>query len=163
MHGDFRCVKVAPRQLRLLRARAEFWVDRAESTPGSLAVIGRCFFGPIRTGLVFDGVVSARNGAWSLSNVVACCLCVAEIRLYGRLADAMGQVLSGRLVLSGNASAGLERDSLLVSRGSPDDGWMLRGGGGSAEPGEVLADVGRTSWVSALAELGPELGGVGAA
>jgi hypothetical protein len=106
----------------------QFWVDRAESAPGSLAVIGRCFFGPIRTGLVFDGVVPARNGAWSQSDVVAGCLRVAEIRLYGRLADAMGQVLSGRLVLSGNAPAGLGWDSLLVSRGFPDDGWMLRDG-----------------------------------
>jgi hypothetical protein len=106
----------------------QFWVDRAESAPGSLAVVGRCFFGPIRTGLVFDGIVSARNGARSLSDVVACRLRVDEIHVYGRLADEIGQVLSGRLVLSGNAPAGLGCDSLLVSRGCPDDGWRLRDG-----------------------------------
>jgi hypothetical protein len=106
----------------------QVWVDRVECTPGSLAVVGRCFFGPIRLGLVFDGIVSARNGVWSLSDVLACCLRVAEIRLYGRLVDEMSQVLSGRLVLSANAPVGLGCDSLLVSRGSPDDGWMLRDG-----------------------------------
>jgi hypothetical protein len=106
----------------------QFWVDRAESTPGSLAVVGRCFFGPIRTGLAFDGSVSARNGAWSLADVVAFRLRVAEIHIFGRLADEIDQVLSRRLVLSGNSTAGLGCGSLLVSRGSPDDGWMLRGG-----------------------------------
>ena len=96
--------------------------------PGSLAVVGRCFFGPIRTGLVFDGIVPARNGVRSLSDVVACCLRVAEIDVFGRLADEIDQVLSGRLVLSGNAPAGLGFDSLLVSRRAPDDGWMLQDG-----------------------------------
>ena len=104
----------------------QFWVDRAESTPGSLAVVGRCFFGPIRTGLVFDGIVPARNGSWSRSDVVACRLRVAEVHVFGRPADGIDQVMSGRLVLSGNAHAGLGLDSLLVSRGSPDDGWVLR-------------------------------------
>jgi hypothetical protein len=104
----------------------QFWVDRAESTPGSLAVVGRCFFGPIRTGLVFDGIVPARNGSWSRSDVVTCRLRVAEVHVFGRPADGIDQVMSGRLVLSGNAPAGLGLDSLLVSRGSPDDGWVLR-------------------------------------
>jgi hypothetical protein len=106
----------------------QFWVDRAEIAPGSLAVVGRCFFGPVRTGLVFDGIVSPRNGARSRSDVIACCLRVAEVHVFGRLADEIDQVLSGRLVLSGNAPPGLGYDSLLVSRGSADDGWVLRDG-----------------------------------
>ena len=79
----------------------QFWVDRAESTPGSLAVVGRCFFGPIRTGLVFDGIVPARNGSWSRSDVVACRLRVAEVHVFGRPADGIDQVMSGRLVAGG--------------------------------------------------------------
>jgi hypothetical protein len=60
--------------------------------------------------------------------MAACRLRVAEIHVFSRLADQIDQVLSGRLVLSGNAPAGLGYDSLLVSRGSADDGWMLRDG-----------------------------------
>jgi hypothetical protein len=119
----------------------QFWVDRAETAPGSLAVVGRCFFGPIRTGLVFDGIVPARNDARSLSDVVPCCLRVAEIHVFGRLADEIGRVLSGRLVLSGNPPAGLSFGSLLVSRGAPDDGWMLRDGRWTrAEASPVIGD-----------------------
>ena len=106
----------------------QFWVDRVESAPGALAAVGRCFFGPIRPGLVFDAIVSARNGAWPLSGLVVCCLRVAEIHVYGHPADEMDQVLSGRLLLSGMAPAGLGCDSLLVSRGSPGDGWTLQDG-----------------------------------
>jgi nucleotide-binding universal stress UspA family protein len=41
--------------------------------------------------------------------------------------------------------------------------WLpLRDGGGSAEAYEVLADAGRAARVSAVAEFGPELGGVAA-
>ena len=97
----------------------QFWVDRVESATRTLAVVGRCFFGPVRLGLIFDGIVSARNGAWPLSGLVVCCLRVAEIRRYGRLVDELDQVLSGRLVLSGMAPAGLGCGSLLVSRGAP--------------------------------------------
>ncbi|HEX6520107.1 MAG TPA: hypothetical protein VF070_08870, partial [Streptosporangiaceae bacterium] len=43
----------------------QFWVDRVERDGGApLAVIGRCFFGPVRTGLLFDGVVPGRDGGW---------------------------------------------------------------------------------------------------
>jgi len=97
----------------------QFWVDRAEGAPGPLAVVGRCFFGPIRTGLVFDGIVSKRNGAWSVSDVVACCLRVTEVHVFGRVADVIDPAMSGRLVLSGNAPANLGLDSLLVAGQRP--------------------------------------------
>jgi hypothetical protein len=106
----------------------QFWVDRVESGLGALAVVGRCFFGPIRKGLVFDGVVSERDGAWLPSDLVRCRLQVAEIRIFRQLSDEMSQTLSGRLALSGQAPAVLGCNSLLVSCGSPGDGWALRGG-----------------------------------
>jgi hypothetical protein len=106
----------------------QFWVDRVESDHGALAVVGRCFFGPVRTGLVFDGIVSARDGAWLLSDLVTCHLQVAEIHVLRRPAGEIDQMLSGRLALSGQVPAGLGYNSLLVSSGSPDDGWMLRDG-----------------------------------
>ena len=74
----------------------QFWVDRVESDPGTLAVVGRCFFGPIRTGLVFDGIVSEREGAWLASDLVACRLGVAEVYVFRQLADEMDQMLSGQ-------------------------------------------------------------------
>lgn len=101
----------------------QFWVDRVElEGPGLLAVIGRCFFGPVRTGLLFDGVVPGREGRWRSSGMIDCCLRVAEIQIYGRLTDEIGQMLSARLVLSGQAPACLASDALLVARGDPSGG-----------------------------------------
>src|SRR5580693_3911057 len=96
----------------------QFWVDRVElDRPGPLVVIGRCFFGPVTTGLAFDGVASRRDGAWPLSNVVSCRLRVEEARIYGRVVDEVDQMLSARLVLSGEAPVCLVGESVLVARG----------------------------------------------
>lgn len=104
-------------------------MDRVEGNPAPLAVVGRCFFGPIYMGLVFDGIVPARrNGAWLSSDLVTCCLRVSGIRIFHQVADEMDQSLSGQLALSGQAPARLSADSLLVAYGSRDGGWEFREG-----------------------------------
>jgi hypothetical protein len=107
----------------------QFWVDRVElDGPGPLAVVGRCFFGPIRTGLAFDAVVPRWDDGWPPSGLVACCLCVAEVWVFSRLAEELGQLMSARLVLSGEAPACLAAGSVLVARGQSGEGWRLEGG-----------------------------------
>jgi hypothetical protein len=51
----------------------QFWVDRAESTPWSLAVVGRCFFGSIRTGQPRPSQACSASGTagWSLARMCA--------------------------------------------------------------------------------------------
>jgi hypothetical protein len=106
----------------------QFWIDRVEAdSAGLLVVIGRCFFGPIRAGLLFDGAVRRRPGGWHQSGLTECCLRVAEIRVFRRLADEIDQDLSARLVLSGEAPAALEADSVLVARAERDEGWIRQG------------------------------------
>ena len=91
-------------------------------------MIGRCFFGPVTTGLAFDGVASKRDGAWPRSGVVSCCLRVVEARIAGRMVDEVDQVLSARLVLGGQPPVGLARESILVALGRSNAGWRLQGG-----------------------------------
>jgi len=107
----------------------QFWVDRVEGDRGSVEVVGRCFFGPICAGLIFDCIVpTRRDGGWLPSGLVACRLQVAEIRMFRRVADEIDQTVSGQLTLSGQVPAGLGCDCLLVARGARDDGWMFRDG-----------------------------------
>jgi hypothetical protein len=107
----------------------QFWVHRVDpDSSWPLAVIGRCFFGPVRTGLVFDGAASRQDGGWDLSGLIACCLRVEEICIYGRLVDEIDPVVSGRLILSGEAPGNLAPDTVLVARGFPGDDWKLRDG-----------------------------------
>jgi hypothetical protein len=105
----------------------QFWIDRIDpDSSGGLAVIGRCFFGPVRVGLAFDGVASRQDGGWVLSAVTACTLRVEEIRAFRQLTDEIDQGLSARLVLAGTAPASLTSDSLLVASGYPSHGWSFR-------------------------------------
>ena len=92
-----------------------------------MAVIGRRFFGPVGTGLVFDGVVPQQDAGWPSSGLVACCLRVAEVYVVGRLTSEVDQVMSARLVLSGDWPACLA-GSVLVARGQPGDGCRFRDG-----------------------------------
>jgi hypothetical protein len=93
-----------------------------------VSVIGRCFFGPVGTGLVFDGIVPQQDARWPSSGLVACCLRVAEVYVVGRLTSEVDQVMSARLVLSGDWPACLAAGSVLVARGQPGDGWRFRDG-----------------------------------
>lgn len=107
----------------------QFWVDRVELDGPLLAVTGRCFFGPVGPGLVFDGVVPGQGGGWPAAGLVTCRLHVAEAYVLGRLADEVDQVVSARLVLSGTAPACLADGSVLVARGGQTGlGWRLQGG-----------------------------------
>lgn len=106
----------------------QFWVDRLEPVSAPVAVIGRCFFGPVGTGLVFDGVVPQQDAGWPSSGLVACCLRVAEVYVVGRLTSEVDQVMSARLVLSGDWPACLAAGSVLVARGQPGDGCRFRDG-----------------------------------
>ncbi len=107
----------------------QFWIDRIDPDSSGLpAVIGRCFFGPVRVGLAFDGVASRQDDGWVPSAVTACCLRVEEIRAFRKLTDEIDQVQSARLVLAGTAPASLTSDSLLVASGYPSHGWSFRDG-----------------------------------
>jgi hypothetical protein len=106
----------------------QFWVDRVElDGPGSLAVVGRCFFGPVRTGLAFDAIVPRRDGGWPSSGLVACFLRVAEAWVSRRLVEEVDQGLSARLVLSGEAPDCLAASSVLVARVQSGEGWEFNG------------------------------------
>lgn len=106
----------------------QFWVDRVElDCPEPMVVIRRGFFGPITTGLVFDGVAPKRDGAWPLSDVVSCCLRVEEARIFGQVTDEVDQSLSARLVLSGQPPPCLADESVLVARVHSGEGWRLQG------------------------------------
>lgn len=105
----------------------QFWIDHVEADGPPLGVIGRCFFGPVGPGLVFDGVVPGEDGGWPSSGLVACCLRIAEIYVFRRLADEIDQGYSARLILSGAAPACLAADTLLVARRHRVNGWRLRG------------------------------------
>jgi hypothetical protein len=106
----------------------QFWVDRVELDGPPLAVTGRCFFGPVGTGLVFDGVVPGQDGGWPAKGLVACRLHVAEVYVFGRLAEEVDQVVSARLVLNGTGPACPVTGSVLVARGQAGNGWRLQGG-----------------------------------
>jgi hypothetical protein len=109
-------------------------VDRIECDQELLGIVGRCFFGPISTGMIFDGVVLARRGrVWSPSDLVPCRLQIAEIEVFRRLVDEIDPVMSGQLALSGQPPPGLGSDSLLVADGSRDGRWTFRDGVWRAE------------------------------
>jgi len=70
-------------------------------------------------GLLFDGVVPEMDGDWPASDVVTCRLSVVEIRVFGKLTDEISQLMSARLVLSGQAPPCLASNEILVARGRP--------------------------------------------
>ena len=93
-----------------------------------LAVIGRCFFGPVRTGMAFDGIAPPRDGNARWMDPVDCRLLVAEAHFYGRLVNEINQGHTARLILAGDAPACLAYDAVLIAHGASDRGWKLGGG-----------------------------------
>ncbi len=91
-----------------------------------LTVTGRCQFAPVRTGTIFDLLVTPSGNAQTTS---PCRLLVEEIRVYERPVDELDQVWSARLVLSGDNPPLLAPQSLLVALASQDAGhWRLTNG-----------------------------------
>jgi hypothetical protein len=101
----------------------QFWIHKVERNEPP-AVIGRCWFAPVAVGMTFDAVASRRTGAWELDR---CCLQVKEIHAYGHLIDELDQIVSARLLLSGDLPSGLAPESVLVSRNYPSAQWEFQG------------------------------------
>jgi hypothetical protein len=106
----------------------QFCVHQVEQHgPGTLAVIGRCLFGSVRTGMAFDGVAPPRDGSRCWPDPVGCHLLVAEAHFYGRLVDEIDQMHTARLILAGDAPACLAYDAVLVARSASAGEWRLDG------------------------------------
>lgn len=101
----------------------QFWIYRVErSEPPT--VVGRCWFAPVAVGVTFDAVASERAGTWELDR---CWLRVVEINAYGRMLDELDQIVSARLLLSGDLPSGLVPESVLVARNYPSAHWERHG------------------------------------
>lgn len=90
----------------------QFWVDEVERSRPP-AVTGRCWFGPVVPGRTFSAIASRQSGAWTL---IPCLLRVEEIEAYGHPLGQLDQVVSARLVLTGNPPPALTREAVLVAR-----------------------------------------------
>ncbi|HUN32142.1 MAG TPA: hypothetical protein VMU95_08970 [Trebonia sp.] len=107
----------------------QFCVHQAEHHgQGMLVVIGRCLFGPIRTGMAFDGIAPPRDGNTCWPDPVTCRLLVTEAHLYGKPVDEINQALAARLILTGDVPACLAYDAVLIVPSASEDGWRLDGG-----------------------------------
>lgn len=76
----------------------QFWIHKVERNEPP-TVIGRCWFAPVAVGMTFDAVASKRTGTWELDR---CWLQVKEVHAYGHLIDELDQIVSARLLLSGD-------------------------------------------------------------
>jgi hypothetical protein len=101
----------------------QFWIDKVERNEPP-TVLGRCWFAPVVVGMTFDAVASKRSGTWELDR---CWLLVEEIHAYGHLIDELNQIVSARLLLSGDRPSGLVSESVLVARTYPSAHWERQG------------------------------------
>jgi len=101
----------------------QFWIYQIEGDQPP-AVTGRCYFAPVRLGMTFDAVASKRSQAWTLD---PCQLRVEEIQAYGHLLDELDEIMSARLILSGDLPPVLAPESVLVARNYPSDHWQRQG------------------------------------
>jgi hypothetical protein len=101
----------------------QFWIHKVERNDPP-TVIGRCWFAPVAVGMTFDAVASKRTGTWELDR---CWLQIEEIHAYGHLIDELDQIVSARLLLSGDQPSGLVSESVLVVRNYPSAHWERQG------------------------------------
>jgi hypothetical protein len=91
----------------------QFRVQEAEPSSIGLVVTGRCWFGPLLIGTVFDRLASFSDGCWTV--IDQCQLRVDEIEFSHVLVDQLDQSCSARLVLQGPRPISLSSESLLVA------------------------------------------------
>lgn len=103
----------------------QLWVHEVVSS-GPLTVTGRCYFAPVTTGTVFTAVTA--SGGHRSPEAVPCHLRVEKISVYGRPADELDQVVSARLVLSGDVPPAPAPESVLIATASQEAGRWRRAG-----------------------------------
>jgi hypothetical protein len=106
----------------------QFRVHEPELSPLGLVVTGRCWFGPVLVGAVFDRLAGFSDGCWTVTD--QCQLRVDEIEFSRVLVGQLDQTCSGRLVLMGSRPTSLSSESLLVATDAAGaKGWHLASDG----------------------------------